>query len=263
MPHAGPMTFLSIRYAIVITLMTLLALAMGAPWPKRAQIVPIAIAGLFVHAGYLGGVFSSISLGVEAGVSALVAGLQPVVTAALAGPFLGEKVTGRQWAGLALGVLGVVLVIHTKLGLGLGTPVGMGLSAFAMLSLTIGTLWQKRYCAGMDLRTGSVVQFIASLAVTAPLAFFIEGFRVEWAPNFIIAMAWLCIVLSICTISAMFVLIRRGKAAEVASLFFLVPPTTAIIAWFMFGERVEALSMVGMALVIAAVAMVTWKPRGA
>ena len=115
---------------------------------------------------------------------------------------------------------------------------------------------------GMDLRTGSVVQFIASLIVTAPLAFLLEGFRVEWAPNFIIAMAWLCVVLSIVTISAMFVLIRRGKAAEVASLFFLVPPTTAIIAWFMFGERVEAISMVGMVLVAAAVAMVTWKPRG-
>ena len=154
----------------------------------------------------------------------------------------------------------MILVVNAKLGLGLGTPFGMALSAFAMLSITAGTLWQKKYCGGMDLRTGSVVQFAASAVVTLPLAVGIEGFRVEWAQNLVIALVWLCLVLSIGAITAMFVLIRRGKAAEVASLFFLVPPTTALIAWVMFHETLDPLSMTGMALVVIAVAMVTWKP---
>ncbi len=260
LPFIGPFTFLEIRYVIVAALLTLLSLATSAPWPKRDQILPISIGGLLVHAGYLGGVFAAISGGVEAGVAALVAGLQPVLTAALAGPFLGERVSPRQWLGLALGFCGVMLVVHTKLGMGLGTPWGMALSAFAMASITAGTLWQKRYCGGMDLRTGSVVQFAASALVTLPLAIGLEGMRVEWAPNLIFALAWLCLVLSIGAITAMFILIRRGKASEVSSLFFLVPPTTAVIAWFMFHEKLEPLSIAGMALVMAAVAMVTWKP---
>ena len=261
LPHVGPFTFLEIRYVIVIALLTLLSLVTAAPWPRRDQLLPISIGGLLVHAGYLGGVFAAISVGVEAGVAALVAGLQPVLTAALAGPFLGETVSRRQWLGLALGFAGVILVVHTKLGLGLGTPFGMALSAFAMLSITAGTLWQKRYCGGMDLRTGSVVQFTASAIITLPLAWGLEGLRVEWAPNLIVALAWLCLVLSIGAITAMFILIRRGKAAEVASLFFLVPPTTALIAWVMFHETLEPLSMVGMTLVVFAVAIVTWRPR--
>jgi drug/metabolite transporter (DMT)-like permease len=259
LPYVGPFTFLEIRYVVVISLLTLLSLATSAPWPTRDKILPISIGGLLVHAGYLGGVFAAISVGVEAGVAALVAGLQPVLTAALAGPLLGEKVSPLQWLGLAIGFAGVILVVHTKLGLGLGTPLGMGLSAFAMFSITAGTLWQKRFCGGMDLRTGSVVQFAASAVVTLPLAWGLEGLRVDWTPNLVIALAWLCLVLSIGAITAMFVLIRRGKASEVSSLFFLVPPTTAVIAWVMFHETLEPLSFVGMALVVFAVAMVTWR----
>lgn len=257
MPSTKPFTFLEIRYLVVIALLSVIALVTHAPWPKRREVWRIAVAGLFVHAGYLGGVFAALSFGVEAGVAALVAGLQPVLTAALAGPLLGEHVTTRQWFGLALGFAGVVLVVETKLSLGLGTPVGMAFSAFAMLSITAGTLWQKRFCGAMDLRTGSIVQFTASALVTAPIAIFVEGFQVRWTPNFILALAWLCLVLSIGAITAMFVLIRRGKAAEVASLFFLVPPTTALIAWAMFGEVLDPLSFVGMAMVVTAVAMVT------
>ena len=261
MPHAGPFTFLELRYLIVIVLLTIFAQATRAPWPRRDQILPIAISGLFVHAGYLGGVFAALSFGVEAGVAALVAGLQPVLTAALAGPLLGEKITSRQWTGLCLGLAGVVLVVRTKLGLGLGTPLGMGFSLFAMLSITVGTLWQKRFCAHMDLRSGGVIQFAASALVTLPIAFWAEGFRVEWVTDFVLALGWLCLVLSIGAISAMYVLIRRGAAAEVASLFFLVPPTTAIIAWLLFRETLDPLSMVGMAMTVLAVAIVTYRSR--
>jgi len=261
MPHTGPFTFLGIRYIVVIVLLTGVALAMGAPWPKRREIWPIALSGLLVHAGYLGGVFAALSVGVEAGVISLVVGLQPVLTAAFAGPLLGEVVTRRQWVGLAMGLAGVVLVVRTKLGLGLGTPLGMGFSIFAMFSITAGTLIQKRYCSFMDLRSGSVVQFMASAAITLPIAIFVEGFPVDWTVDFLLALAWLCLVLSIGAISAMYVLIRRGAAAEVASLFFLVPPTTAIIAWALFKETLDPLSLAGMALVVLAVAMVTYKGR--
>ncbi len=257
MPSTKPFTFLEIRYFIVISVLTMIALVTRAPWPPRRELWRIAVSGLFVHAGYLGGVFAALSFGVEAGVAALVAGLQPVLTAALAGPLLGERVSSRQWLGLALGFAGVVLVVHTKLALGLGTPVGMAFSTFAMLSITAGTLWQKRFCGAMDLRTGSIVQFSASAIVTAPIAIFVEGFPVVWTMNFIIALSWLCLVLSIGAITAMFILIRRGKAAEVASLFFLVPPTTALIAWAMFGEVLEPLSFLGMGMVVLAVAIVT------
>ena len=259
MPSTKPFTFLEIRYFVVITLLSLIAVLTQAPWPPRRELWRIAVSGLFVHAGYLGGVFAALSFGVEAGVAALVAGLQPVLTAALAGPLLGERVSTRQWFGLALGFAGVVLVVNTKLALGLGTPIGMAFSTFAMLSITVGTLWQKRFCGAMDLRTGSVVQFSAAAIVTAPLAIFVEGFPVQWTLNFVIALAWLCLVLSIGAITAMFILIRRGKAAEVASLFFLVPPTTALIAWVMFGEVLEPLSFLGMVMVVAAVAIVTRK----
>jgi len=261
MPHTGPFTFLAIRYLVVIVLLTGVALVMGAPWPRRRDIWPIALSGLFVHAGYLGGVFAALSVGVEAGVISLVAGLQPVLTAALAGPLLGEIVTRRQWIGLALGLAGVTLVVWTKLGLGLGTPLGMGFAIFAMVSITTGTLLQKRYGSVMDLRTGSVVQFVASAVVTLPIAIFVEGFPVDWTMDFVLALAWLCIVLSIGAITAMYVLIRRGAAAEVASLFFLVPPTTAVIAWAMFHETLDTLSLCGMAMVVLAVAMVTYKGR--
>ncbi len=257
---AAPFTFLLYRFLIVIALLLPLALIWRAPWPSRNALLPIAIGGVLVHAGYLGAVFAGLSFGVEAGVGALMAGLQPVLTAVFAAPFLGERVSARQWAGLVLGFVGVVLVVWEKLGLGLGTPLGMFFSFMSVVFMTAGTLWQKKFGGAMDLRTGSIIQFAASAVVVLPLAW-LEGFRVEWTPSFIFALGWLCLVLSVGTITVLFVLIRRGAAAEVASLFFLVPPTTAVMAWFIFGEKLAALSFVGMALVVVAVAMVTWKKR--
>ncbi len=261
MPYAAPFTFLEIRYVGVVVLLALVAWATRAPWPRRADLPAIAVAGLLVQAGYLGGVFASLSFGVQAGVAALIAGLQPVLTAAFAGPLLGERVTARQWIGLALGLAGVALVVRVKLGLGLGAPLGMACAVFAMASLTFGALWQKRYCPNLDLRTGALIQYAASFIATAPFALVGEGLRVTWAWPLALALFWLCVVLSFGAVSAMFVLIRRGKASEVAGLFFLVPPTTALIAWAMFGETLDPLSLVGTALVVVAVAMVTWKSR--
>lgn len=259
---AAPFTFLLLRFLIVAAVLWVVARIWRAPWPPRRALLPLAIGGVLVHAGYLGATFGALSVGVEAGVSALMAGLQPVLTAVFAAPFLGERVTARQWAGLALGFFGVTLVVWEKLGLGLGTPLGMGFAFLSAVFMTAGTLWQKKFGGAMDLRTGSIVQFLASAVVVAPLAW-MEGFRVEWTPSFVFALGWLCLVLSVGTITILFVLIRRGAAAEVASLFFLVPPTTAALAWLIFGERLAAISLVGTAFVVIAVAMVTWKPRTA
>ncbi|MBM3608399.1 MAG: DMT family transporter [Alphaproteobacteria bacterium] len=257
-PYAGPMTFLALRFIFVLAILVVLALVMRAPWPPREDWFNIAVAGICVHAGYLGFVFASVYNGVEAGVSAMMAGLQPVLTAALAGPLLGEIITRRQWAGFALGFLGVALVVHAKLAQGLGTPIGMSFAFLACVSMTAGTLWQKRHGSRMDIRTGSIIQFSASLILVLPLAIWLEGFRHTWAPDFIIAMVWLVVVLSIGTIFVLLIVIRRGAISKISTLFFLVPPTTALMAWALFNETLGPLSFIGMVMIAIAVLMVTW-----
>jgi len=261
LPHAGPLTFLTLRYGLAAALLVLIALATRAPWPRRAgEIGHYAVAGLLVHGVYLGGVFIGISLGVEAGVSALIVGLQPLLTAALAGLLLRERVTLRQWAGLALGLLGVALILARKLGQGPGDALGSLACVAALLGITAGTLYQKRYCASMDLRTGSVIQFVAAGMATAPLALLFEDGHIDWTGEFVFALFWLVVVLSIGAISLLYLLIRRGAAAQVASLFFLVPPCTALIAWPLFGETLGLAALSGMLLTAIGVALAS---RGA
>ena len=216
-----------------------------------------AVAGLLVHGVYLGGVFLAISMGVEAGVSALIVGLQPLLTAALAGALLGELVTRRQWLGLGLGLCGVTLVLAGKLGQAPGSVLGIVACVAALIGITVGTLYQKRFCAGMDLRTGSVVQFVAAGLATAPLALWLEDGDVQWTGEFLFALFWLVVVLSLGAVSLLYLLIRRGGASQVASLFFLVPPCTALIAWPLFGETLGLTALAGMALTATGVAMAT------
>ena len=256
LPHAGPLTFLALRFGIAAGLLVLVALATRAPWPRRlAEMGHYAAAGLLVHGVYLGGVYLGISLGVEAGVSALIVGLQPLLTAALAGALLGERVSPRQWAGLGLGLLGMALVLTRKLGQGPGDALGGFACVAALLGITAGTLYQKRHCAGMDLRTGSVVQFTAAGLATALLALLFEDNRVAWGGEFVFALLWLVLVLSLGAVSLLYVLIRRGAAAQVASLFFLVPPCTALIAWPLFGETLGPVALIGMALTAVGVTL--------
>jgi drug/metabolite transporter (DMT)-like permease len=256
LPHAGPLTFLALRYALAAALLVLVAVVMRAPWPRRmSEVAHYAVAGLLVHGVYLGGVFLGISLGVEAGVAALIVGLQPLLTAALAGMLLSERVTAWQWAGLALGLLGVALVLERKLGQGPGDALGSVACLIALLAITAGTLYQKRYCGRMDLRTGSVVQFAAAGIATFPLALLFEDMRIDWNGEFVFALLWLVLVLSLGAISLLYVLIRRGAAAQVASLFFLVPPCTALIAWPLFGETLGPMALLGMALTAVGVAL--------
>ncbi len=250
LPDAEPLTLLSLRYAAVLLLMGAVVVLTRAPWPRtKRECMHIAVSGLLVHAVYLGGVFTAIRLGLPAGVTALVVGLQPVLTALGAGLFLHERVRPTQWAGLALGLAGVVLVVAHKVGGGAVVAL-LAPAVLALVGITAGTLYQKRFCPSFDLRTGSLIQFLPCLLVTAFVAWRSETMVVHWTPAFLFALGWLVLVLSLGAVSLLNVLIRSGSAVNVASLFYLTPPTTALIAWAMFGETLTGLALAGMGLTV-------------
>lgn len=256
LPHAEPLTFLTLRYIAVIALMLPLALALRAPWPASlAETRHIAVAGLLLQGGYLGGVFCAVHAGMSAGVVALIVGMQPLLTAAAAGRLLGERVTPLQWCGLALGLAGVALVVWQKMSLHGMSAGSLLLALGALAGITLGTLYQKRYCPSFDLRTGSVIQFTAALAVTLPLAYILETMQVQWTSEFVFALGWLVLVLSLGATTMLFRLIQRGAATRVTSLFYLTPAVTAIMAWLMFGEVLSTVAVCGMAIAVAGVAL--------
>lgn len=258
LPYADPFTFLSLRFAAVIVFLLVVAVLTRAPWPKSGALWGhLAVSGLLVHGFYLGGVFAAIRAGLPSGVTALVVGVQPLLTALVAGPVLGERVSLRQWAGLAMGLAGVVLVLSGRLtGFGDTPWSGVVFAVIALTGITAGTLYQKRFCTGMDLRSGAVIQYAAAAALIAPAAFTLESFTVQWTGTFVFALVWLVLVLSVGAISLLMTLIRLGEAARVASLFYLVPPVTALMAWGLFGERLGPLGLAGMVLAAAGVAVV-------
>ncbi|WP_153147058.1 DMT family transporter [Dechloromonas sp. H13] len=256
LPYAAPLSFLLTRYGLVIALMTVIALATRAPWPKSPrQWLHIGVSGLLVHAVYLGGVFVAIAHGLPAGVTALVVGMQPLLTALGAGWLLDEKVSARQWGGLALGFVGVGLVVSGKFGDAALGPMLIP-ALVALLGITAGTLYQKRFCASFDLRTGSVIQFVPTALLTAVAVALVEGYQVAWTGDFIFALGWLVLVLSIGAISLLNLLIRNGSAVNVASLFYLTPLSTALIAGLVFGEKLTSTATVGMALAVGGVYLV-------
>jgi drug/metabolite transporter (DMT)-like permease len=262
MPHAEPMTFLTLRFALTAALLAGAAALLRAPWPRRpADWGHLSVAGLLMHGVYLGGVFVAIRLGLEAGLSALIVSLQPLLVAASAGLLLGERVGPRAWLGLGLGLCGVALVLGRKLGLSGTQALGALTCVAALAGITVGTLYQKRFCSGHDLRTGNFVQFAAATLACGLLALAFETRRVDWTPELVFALLWLVLVLSVGAISLLYVLLRRGAASRVASLFFLVPPTTALIAWPLFGEQLGPLELLGMALTVAGVALVNVAQR--
>jgi len=261
LPYAGPLTFLLIRFAAVVAVLLPIAWLLKAAWPRSGRDwAHIAVAGLMLHAGYLGGVFSALSLGMSAGVVALIVGLQPVLTAFLAAAWLGERVTPRQWLGLCLGLLGVALVVCEKLDLS-ADAAAFALALLALASITLGTIYQKRYCPHLNLLSGAVIQYGACLALYLLLAPLLEDLQVQWTPQFLFALGWLVLVLSIASIMLLYVLIRRGAATRVTALFYLVPPTTALMAWLLFGERFGGWALLGMASCALGVALVVRPPR--
>ncbi|TVS00100.1 MAG: DMT family transporter [Rhodospirillales bacterium] len=258
LPYAEPATFLLLRFMLVTLLLVVVAVIVRAPWPRTwREVRHAAVVGVLIHGIYLGGIFAAIAQGVPAGLAALIAGLQPLLTAILAGPLLGEAVTARQWGGLTIGLLGVALVVWQQLGFAVADVAGIAFCLAAVLGITFGTLYQKRHGAAMDLRTGAATQFTAAGLFMLVPALLFETMTVRWSGEFLFALLWLVLVLSIGAISLLYVLIRHGAAAKVASLFYLVPPVTALFAFFLFGETLGALALLGMALAVAGVALVT------
>lgn len=261
MPFAEPMTFLSLRFSITAACLAAVAVLWRVPWPSRlVDWSHLAVAGLLMHGVYLGGVFVAIRLGLEAGLSALIVSLQPLLVAAAAPLILAETIGWRRWLGLGLGLLGAGLVLSGKLGHGAGF-LAIASCVAALLGITVGTLYQKRYCVGHDLRSANTIQFAAAGAACGMLAVLFETRRIEWTGELLFALAWLVIVLSLGAIPLLYVLLRRGEASQVASLFFLVPPTTAMLAWPLFGERLGPVEMLGMAVALAGVVLVNREAR--
>ena len=262
LPYAEPFTFLFVRFVLTLALLVPLVQLLGGGWPRGARLWGhIAVSGLLVHGAYLGGVFYGIYQGMPAGLASLLVGLQPLLTAVLAGPLLDERLAPRQWVGLTLGLAGITLVLGGKLdpGDGLFQSFGVGALASVLVALagiSLGTLYQKRHCVGMPLLSGTVVQYLGAGVVLGLGALLFEERRIDWTPTFALTLGWLVLVLSIAAILLLMALIKRGEASRVASLFYLVPPVTALEAWFLFDERLPLPALAGMAIAIAGVVLV-------
>ncbi|MDP1741025.1 DMT family transporter [Polaromonas sp.] len=270
LPYAPPLTFLSIRYALsLLCFVAWIALARVA-WPQsRAQWLHLGVTGILIHAGYLGGVWSAIKGGMGSGLSALIVGLQPVLTAVWVSR-MGDarksenRVSARQWLGLGMGLAGLLLVVSRKFGAGdEATPYTLLCAVVALLSITAGTLYQKRFVKAADVRSANAIQLGAALLVTLPFVFF-EHEAVQWTPGFVGALAWSVLALTLGGSSLLYMLIQRGAATAVTSLLYLVPPTTALMAWLLFGEAITVVTVLGTALTALGVWLVVRSvPRSA
>jgi drug/metabolite transporter (DMT)-like permease len=265
MPHAPPLTFLSLRYGLSMACFIVWVAGARPAWPRdRAQWLHQAVAGTLMHAGYLGGVWAAVKQGMGAGTAALIVGLQPILTALWlsAVASASHRVSRRQWAGLVLGLAGLVLVVWRKVGVGEITSTNLALAVLALFSITAGTLYQKRFVAACDVRSAAVVQLGAALIVSLPFAAF-EAAPLEWHPQLIGALAWSVLVLTLGGSSLLYLLIQRGAATQVASLMYLVPPCTAGLAWWLFGEDFTAAMALGLAFTAAGVWLVVRAPATA
>jgi len=255
MPHAPPMKFLAMRYVLSAACFVVWALAARVALPRDPrQLGHLAVTGVLMHAGYLGGVWAAVKLGMGAGLAALLVGLQPVLTAMWISA-RGGAVEARQWTGLVLGFAGLALVVWQKLGVGEINAANVVLAVGALLSITAGTLYQKRFLAPCDVRAANLVQLAAALAVTLPLALLeTEGLR--WNGELAGALAWSVLALTLGGSSLLYLLIQRGAATAVTSLMYLVPPTTALMAWLLFREPIGVTTLTGMALAALGVSLV-------
>ena len=268
MPNSPPFSFLSVRYALSVACFAVWIALVRAVWPSGArQWGHLAVTGVLMHAGYLGGVWAAIKQGVGAGTVALLVGLQPVLTALWMGWVArrdsdAPTLQWRHWLGLLLGLIGLMLVVWPKIGIGEVTLANLALGVFALFSITAGTLYQKHFLAPTDVRTASAIQLFAALLITAPLAWF-ETEAIRWNRQVFGAMAWSVLVLTLGGSSLLYLLIQRGAATRVTSLMYLVPPCTASLAWLLFGEVVTLAMVAGMALTVAGVAMVLRQGKAA
>ena len=266
MPHAPPLKFLALRFALSLACFVVWVLVARVQWPREpVQWWHLAVVGVLMQAGYLGGVWAAVKAGIGAGTIALLVGLQPVLTAvwitATTRSEHGEKshVSIAQWFGLVLGLSGLTLVVWQKLGGGEVTHWNLALAIFALLCITSGTLYQKRFVAPCDVRTASAIQLGAALVVSLPIAL-AETEGIIWHHEMIAAMAWSVLALTLGGSSLLYLLIQRGAATQVTSLMYLVPPCTAVMAWLLFGEMLTVSMVLGMVLTAAGVALVVRSP---
>ncbi len=252
---AEPLTMQTLRMSVVVTALGLLALATRPRWPDVRGAWHSVVAAILVHGFYLGGTAVAIHLAVPAGLSALIPGLQPVLTSTLANAFLGERVGRLQWIGLACGLVGVGMVLSTRSFDG-ASPWGWLASAVALVSITLGTLYQKRFCGEIDWRAGNFIQFVAVALFFGLGAWMFETREIVWSASFVASVLWLALMLSVGSIGLLYWLIRRAGATQVASLFYLVPGVTALMAWALFDERLGLVAILGMALCAGAVLLV-------
>ena len=272
MPHSPPLGFLSLRYGLSLALFGAWIAWSRPSWPRNpVEVGHLAVVGVLIQAGYLGGVWAAIKAGIGAGTVSLLVGLQPVLTALWISAHAdsrnpqragGARIGGLQWLGLVLGLAGLALVVWRKLGVGEITAVNLLLTAVALLSITCGTLYQKRFVAPCDVRTASAVQLLASLVVTLPFAL-LEREAIRWHPQMIGALAWSSMVLTLGGGSLLYLLIQRGAATRVTSLMYLVPPCTALLGWLLFDEPLTGSMLLGMGLTAVGVALVAREPPAA
>jgi drug/metabolite transporter (DMT)-like permease len=257
---AEPLTYLAARMMLVVVLLAVIVALSRPKWPSAVGMLHSAVAGLLVHGFYLGGTAIAIFHSVPVGLSALIPGLQPILTSTIANRWLGERVTPLQWLGLGLGLSGVALILHGRPMTG---EVGWGwfASAVALVSITLGALYQKRYCADIDWRTGNLVQYVVVAAFFSLGSWLFETGAIAWTFEFVAALLWLAVVLSIGSIGVLYWLIRRQAATQVASLFYLVPAVTALMAYVLFDERLDVLAILGIVVCAAAVLLVNRTAR--
>lgn len=260
LPYSEPITFLWIRFAVVAAMLAVIVLVARPAFPRRPMVwVHIAVTGFLLHSLYLGGVFTAIDAGVDSGISALIIGVQPLLVALLVGPLLGESLSRQQWIGFVLGLGGLVLVLSRTFEIGRLPIDGLIANIIALLALVAGQLYQKRFVPAVDIRAGTLIQFAAAFVFSFIYARLFETGNVEWHPDFVFALAWLCIVLSLGAMSLLWYLIRHGASSKTASLFYLVPVGTAIMGYLMFDEVLTLVQILGVALTVAGVAIINRK----
>jgi drug/metabolite transporter (DMT)-like permease len=261
--YVEPLTFLSLRMITVVVLLGVIIALTRPKWPNGRGLLHSAATGLMVHGLYLGGVFVAIENGMSAGLVALIVSLQPVLTSTIANRWLGERVFARQWLGLVLGIGGVYLIVYENTALGGAGPFAFAAAATGLVGITAGTLYQKRFGGGMDWRPALCVQYAAAGLLFGFGALAFESRIVHWSPQLVFTLGWLVLVLSLGAVWLLYFLIRRAAATRVVSLFYLTPPVTALMAWALFDETLKPLALAGMAICVAGVFLVNWKPRGA
>ena len=268
MSGAGPFSFLSTRFAIVMVIFGLATLVLRQKWPSRGELTPTIIGGVLMHGVYLGSVFYAISIGTPAGIASLIVSIQPIITALLAMAFLGDTVRRVQWVGMALGLIGVVLVVLPRLSAGLSNvgldgavpKIGLITCIIGVCAMAVGTLIQKRYLSNINLISGNALQAMAAAAFYGLLLITIEDYHLVWTTEVTLSMIWIVAAVSLGAITILMFLIRSGQLAATSSLFFMVPPVVAVMGYFAFDEMLGVVAIIGFMLASLGVWLVN-KPQ--